>query len=237
MAATGCGGGLPPAIEVVAPRMGQNLIGVSAVTLQFDASASTTIELATVLIDETPIDGVELSAPTFDAQGTERRRIEAVWDTTDADLGSHLITGRVLDADARIASVVTMVTLVPAVIIRSVQTSSTGDEPPGAPIDLEVHIWGMDGGFAGCAAAASGLTGGQRFDGRAFARSPSGSALPYSPEPVTVTVIENDDEPCPAPVGPEDDVLGVAAPQILDASTPMAFGAVSNLVIGPGRLP
>jgi hypothetical protein len=119
----------------------------------------------------------------------------------------------------------------------------TGETDFGA-LDVEVHLFDeATRAHLGCAGADEGLEQVDASDIRytldAFVRSTAtGDALTESElfgRSIEVIVIEDDAVPCPAPPGPDDDVVGLAGQlglEVFDTAPVLAFEGVVALGVG-----
>ncbi|MCA9673771.1 MAG: hypothetical protein H6708_15885 [Kofleriaceae bacterium] len=110
-------------------------------------------------------------------------------------------------------------------------------------LDVEIHMFDVDTGeFLGCSGASEGLrdvdASDVRYDLDGWFRTPAGDRI--DPDAlfgidVELQVIEDDADPCPAPPGPSDDVIGISGPlpgEGLGDITPVSFDNVVYLELG-----
>ena len=124
-------------------------------------------------------------------------------------------------------------------LIRITEIEVTGEIDLGA-LDVEVHLYdALDHTHLGCSGQDHGLEDVDENDtpyavSAYFERSGSRGDLTLPDligHAVEVQVIEDDADPCPAPAGPDDDVIGISTEVDIVNGVPAAFDDVTYLRI------
>lgn len=123
--------------------------------------------------------------------------------------------------------------------LRITDIEVTGETDFGS-LEVEVHLFdALDHTFLGCAGQGEGLEDVDASDVTyavsAYFRGPDSDfeidPLDLAGRSIEVQVIEDDTDPCPAPPGPDDDVIGIATGIDFYAGQTVAFEDVTLLRI------
>jgi hypothetical protein len=235
VAATGCDMSPPKVIEL-APEAGAEIRGVRVVPIQvvFSDDSDVTVHLL--------VDGFEIGKRQIPC-GDDRCSAEMLWDTKDADIGTHEIELVLVDTNDNVTHKTRSLWVDDVLKVTDIQVTGEVDESGG--LELEVYAFDdVSGTMLGCSGSRQGLAPADASDVdypiTSLWINAEGYALDtrdVTGKPIRFEVWEDDDDPvCPTPpalLG--NNLIGTSEPYTVDEiramNGPMTFGRVTRLEV------
>ena len=235
VAAAGCDMS-PPEVIDLAPAAGSEIRGVRVVPIQIVFADDSDVSV-TLLVDGFEIGRREIPC------GADRCGAEILWDTVDADVGSHEIELVLVDANDNVTHETR--TLWVDDVLKVTDIEVTGEVDESGTLEIEVYAFDdTSGDLLGCSGSRQGLAVVDASDVdypiTSLWINPAGFALDtrdVSGKPIRFEVWEDDDDPvCPAvPSLLGNNLIGTSEPytveEIRNLDGAMSFGRVTRLEV------
>ncbi len=226
----------PPEVIDLTPEAGSEIRGVRVVPIQvvFSDDSDVTVHLL--------VDGFEIGKRRIPC-GANRCGAEMLWDTVDADIGTHEIELVLIDANDNVTHETRSLWVDDVLKVTDIEVTGEVDESG----TLEIEVYAFDdrtGDLLGCSGSRQGLAVVDASDIdypiTSLWINPAGYALDtrdVTGKPIRFEVWEDDDDPvCPAvPSMLGNNLIGTSDPytvdEIRDMDGPMAFGRVTRLEV------